>query len=107
MSACEYVITVRVEAPRDQCTCRACFRARDALIPSRLVEMANDARRATNISSAMPIVLHWLNVYRSGRVDLQTAELEMIAALVAQNEKIFKDLVLMTGAQPIILTAPS
>jgi hypothetical protein len=100
-----------VEAPRAECGCRACYRAREVLIPEELRKFIGEQCDHTKAPFKMPslsinIVRQILSAYCVGRVSLEEAWVEIIKQLVGQNDKLYATIAKaeMLSPKPMFLT---
>ena len=99
-----------VEAPRSECSCRACYRAREALIPEALRNFVAEQCNYTVPPFKLPsmslnLVRVILSAYCAGRVSLEEAWVEIIEQLVGQNDKLFETIhkAEMLSPKPVFL----
>ena len=88
--------------PRDGCSCRACYRARETELPLALREFVKDMGSISAKKIGSPIVWNWIQSYLHGNVSLDTAQVGMLKDLVDQNERLFAELNLIFNRKPIV-----
>ena len=79
-----------VSAPHVGCGCRACCIARERSLDPRLSELVSYDCTFTAPSPARSIVHRYIDLYLVGRIEWAALHVEIIKALIEQNDKSHK-----------------
>lgn len=95
-------------APRMGCGCRACYRAREAALDPRLIEVIRDAWKPgiVTVGPGSEIVRRAVDGYLAGRVEWAALYVEIIRALLEANERLFKQVTDILNRQPMGVFLP-
>lgn len=90
-----------VTAPRAGCPCRQCYNARQMSLDPRLIELARSRHFGEKpiFSPAREMVYRYLEMYLMGRIEWAALNIEIIEALVKQNDDAHGRLLEMTSLQ--------
>lgn len=97
-------------APRIGCACRSCYRAREASLDPRLIELV--LVRETwkpgfvTISRGREILRLGVDSYLAGRIEWAALYIDIIRALIEDNDKLFKQAMDLVGREQIGLFLP-
>lgn len=99
---------VDAPAPRHECRCSACARAREQSIPVRLRELATGrGEKPWDISPLSASIVHRaLSTYIAGHIGLAEMQIELIAALSDQCDKQQKMLADDAMLRPLVIQTP-
>lgn len=95
------------ESPREGCSCRSCFYAREQLIPKPIRQFLIEQLHRPQTPWKLPgpgldIIRRCFNHYAAGRASLDDAYLEIIKTMVTQNDDFFRRLCEIEMLKPVI-----